>query len=115
MDDSRISLTGIRATGRHGANPGERLEAQDFVVDLDVVVSVREDAIDATADYAALADAARATVAGTSFELLETLADAIARSVFGFERVMRVTAVVHKPAAAAALGLDDVSAEAIVG
>jgi len=34
---SRITVAGIRAEGRHGANPGERDSAQPFVVDLDVV------------------------------------------------------------------------------
>src|SRR5437773_10719163 len=115
MNDSRVTITGIRAGGRHGANPGERLESQEFVVDLDVLVAVREDSLDATADYAALTDAARDAVASNSFELLETLADAVARAVFQYEGVMRVTAAVHKPGAAAALGVDDVVAEAMVG
>lgn len=115
MNDSRIYLNGIRASGRHGANPGERLEAQEFVVDLDVLVTVRDDSLDATVDYAALADAARGAVASNSFELLETLADAVARAVFQYEGVLRVTAAVHKPGAAAALGVDDVAAEAMVG
>jgi dihydroneopterin aldolase len=115
MNDSRIYLNGIRASGRHGADPGERLEAQEFMVDLDVLVTVRDDSLDATVDYAALADGARDAVSSNSFELLETLADAVARAVFQYEGVLRVTAVVHKPGAAAALGVDDVAAEAMVG
>jgi len=109
-----IRLSGIRAQGRHGANPGERLEAQGFVVDLEVTVEVRDDSLDATADYAVLADAARQTVEQRSFELLESLADAVARAVFQYEPVRQVVAVVHKPGAAQALGLDDVSADAVV-
>ena len=115
MNDSRIYLTGIRAEGRHGADPGERLEAQEFVVDVDVTVSVGSDSLDATTDYAALVDSVRDTVSTTSFELLETVADAVARAVYGFEGVVRVAVVVHKPGAAAKLGVDDVAAEAIVG
>ena len=115
MASFRVSLRGIRAEGRHGANPGERLASQAFVVDLDVVVDVEEDALDATADYRALVDAARDAVAGNSFELLETLADAVARAVYASEPVRRVVAVVHKPAAAGSIGIEDVAAEAIVG
>jgi 7,8-dihydroneopterin aldolase/epimerase/oxygenase len=111
----RITLKGIQAEGRHGANPGERRTLQAFVVDLDVVVDVDEDALDATADYRALTDAARQTVAQGSFELLETLADAVARAVYAHGPVRRVVAVVHKPGAAASMGIDDVSVEAIVG
>ncbi len=114
MADSRIVITGVRATGRHGADPGEKLEAQGFVVDLDIVVELSEDSLDATADYGALADAARQVVEASSFDLLETLADAVARAVFAFEPVRSVTAVVHKPSAARALGVDDVSADAVI-
>ena len=41
MVTSRLFLTGIAASGRHGANPGEKDRAQDFVVDLDVEVAER--------------------------------------------------------------------------
>ena len=112
---SRITLTGIVAEGRHGANPEERIEPQEFLVDVDVVVDVDTDSLDHTLDYRAAADTARDVMAGTSFELLESLADAVARAVYSFEPVVRVTVVVHKPGAAESLGLDDVSAEAIVG
>jgi dihydroneopterin aldolase len=107
-------LTGIRAAGRHGASPGERLESQEFVVDLDVLVTVAEDSLDATVDYRVLADTARQMVAGASFELLESLADAVARAVFQFSPVARATVVVHKPRAAQSAGADDVSAEATI-
>ena len=115
MDESLIHMGGIRASGRHGANPGERLQPQDFVVDLDVLVSVQADSLDSTVDYSTMAEAARRAVAETSFELLETLADAVARAVFQYEGVRRVTAVVHKPGAATLLDVEDVAAEAIVG
>ena len=36
MTTSRIFLSGIRAAGRHGANPGEKDRPQEFVVDLDI-------------------------------------------------------------------------------
>ena len=112
---SSITLTGIVAEGRHGANPGERGESQEFLVDLDVVLTVDADDLDKTLDYRAAADVARDVVAGTSFVLLESLAHAVARAIYAFEPVVSVTAVVHKPGAADELGLDDVSAEAIVG
>lgn len=114
MITSRLILTGIRAAGRHGASPGERGWAQEFLVDLEVTVEVGEDSLDATADYGALVEAARRTVEGTSFELLETLADAVARSVLEFPGVTQVVATVHKPGAARTLGVEDVAAEAAV-
>jgi len=112
---SRVLLTGIAAMGRHGANPGERDEPQDFVVDLDVTVEVSGDDLDRTIDYRALADLARDTVAETSFVLLESLAAAVASAVGNVPQVTSATARVHKPGAAEHMGLDDVAAEATVG
>ena len=114
MATARIMLSGIRASGRHGANPGEQLEPQEFVVDLDLSVEVHGDDIDATTDYRAIADEARAAIENNSFQLLESLAEAVARAVYGLEGVFRVVAIVHKPGAAASLGIDDVSCEAVI-
>ena len=114
MATARIMLSGIRASGRHGANPGEQLEPQEFVVDLDLSVEVHGDDIEATTDYRAIADEARAAIENNSFQLLETLAEAVARAVYGLEGVFRVVAIVHKPGAAASLGIDDVSCEAVI-
>src|SRR5437763_2168206 len=107
-------MDGISCQGRHGANPGEQLEFQDFVVDLEVLVEVGGDTLDRTLDYRVIADAVRDTVAGPSRVLLESLADAVARAVFEFEPVREVLAVVHKPGAAESMGVDDVSADALI-
>ena len=114
MATARIMLSGIRASGRHGANPGEQLEPQEFVVDLDLSVEVHGDDIDATTDYRAIADEAQHAIENNSFQLLETLAEEVARTVYGLEGVFRVVATVHKPGAAASLGVDDVSCEAVI-
>ena len=115
MPSSRIVVAGIRALGRHGANQGERLEPQEFVVDVDVTIDdVAEDSLDSTVDYRVLADEARKAVEQTSFELLESLAEAVARAVYQFSGVERATVVVHKPGAARSIGAEDVSAEATI-
>lgn len=109
---TRLFLTGIETAGRHGANPGEKDAPQPFVVDLDVEVAPATDALDATADYRALIRTAREVVAGTSFDLLESLAAAVARAVAAHPGVLRATAVVHKPAAARSSGVQGVAAAA---
>ena len=111
MTAERIAISGIETEGRHGANPGERQEAQPFVVDLDVLVDVDRDELDATVDYRALADLARSTVASTSFELLESVAAAVAQAIFDLSAVLEVTATVHKPRAAESMGVEDVAVE----
>jgi dihydroneopterin aldolase len=107
---TRLFLTGIGARGRHGANPGEKDEPQALVVDLDVEVEVGGDALAQTADYRELIRAARETVEETSFDLLESVAEAVARAVAAREGVVRATAIVHKPAAARSNDVQGVAA-----
>jgi dihydroneopterin aldolase len=111
---SRLFLTGIAASGRHGASPGEKDRLQDFVVDLDVEVEVSSDDIEATADYRRLVQTARDIVAGESLDLLESLADAVAQAVSGLPMVVRATAIVHKPAAARSSEIQGIAAAATV-
>ena len=112
MSPARLFLSGIRAEGRHGARPGEKDEPQPFVVDLDLEIDVGDDSIEGTADYRGITDAVREVVEHGSFDLIETMADAIARRVASAPRVISVTAVVHKPNAAGRLGIDGVAAAA---
>jgi dihydroneopterin aldolase len=109
-----ISIDGIKAPGRHGANPGEQLAVQEFVVDVEVWVAVEADALEGTLDYRTVVDTVRRTVETSSFELLEALTEAVATDLIELEPALRVTAVVHKPAAAASMGVADVSAEVTV-
>lgn len=111
---SRLFLTGITCSGRHGANPGEKDEPQDFVVDLDVEVEAGGDELEQTADYRAVIRTARATVEGESFDLLEMLANAVANAVLELDGVVKVAAVVHKPAAARSNDVQGVAAGATV-
>ena len=112
MSASRLFLSGIRASGHHGARPGEKDESQEIVVDLDLEVEVAEDAIDATADYRGVTEIVRAVVRERSFDLIEVMAQAIADEVLALNHVRSVTALVHKPNAARRLEIDGVTAAA---
>jgi dihydroneopterin aldolase len=112
VSTSRLFLTGIRTSGHHGANPGEKDQAQDFVVDLDVEVDVTADRIGGTSDYRQLIQTARDTVERERFDLLESIADAVAEAVAARPGVVRATAVVHKPAAARSNDVEGVAAAA---
>lgn len=109
---SRLFLTGIRVDGHHGARPREKDDPQPFVVDLDLEVQVAEDAIEATADYRGITDSVRAVVQERSFDLIESMARAIADEVLAMPHVTKVTALVHKPNAARRLEIDGVTAAA---
>jgi len=110
MTRTRLFLSGIEATGRHGARPGEKDTPQAFVIDLDLDVNVGEDRIDGTADYRDVTERVRGIVEDGSFDLIESMADAVARECLTFERVLRATVVIHKPNAASRLGVQGVAA-----
>ena len=112
MSRARLFLSGIRAEGRHGARTGEKDEPQPFVVDLDLEVEGPDDSIEATADYREITDAVREVIELQSFDLIETMAGAIARRIASIHHVATATAVVHKPNAAGRLGIDGVAAAA---
>ena len=109
---ARLFLSGIRAEGRHGARPGEKDAPQPFVVDLDLEVQVVDDVIEATADYRGVSETVRAIVTDRSFDLIEVMAAEIAAAVRAMPNVVKATAVVHKPNAAARLDIDGVAAAA---
>lgn len=108
-----IVLRGLTVFGRHGVFDHERRDGQDFVVDL--VLSVPLDAAAASDDvadtvhYGELADAVAAVVAGEPVNLIETLADRVARVVLGDERIAAVEVTIHKPHAPIEARFSDVS------
>src|SRR3712207_5695455 len=79
----RISLRGIAAQGHHGVFGFEREQGQRFVVDVVCNVDLRQaaatDDLQATVDYGALAQAVVADIEGSPLNLIEALADRIAR------------------------------------
>ncbi len=110
-----LSVRGVKASGRHGANRGERDEPQEFRLDLEADVEVHGDALEKTVDYRTLADAARRTVETTSFVLLESLAQAVADRLCDAPGVEFARVTVHKPAAARSMNVDDVAATGTSG
>jgi dihydroneopterin aldolase len=107
-----IELRGIVARGSLGATVGERATPQEVSIDLDVDVDPSEDELAGTVDYRVIASRARAVVEEGSYTLLETLAGTIAEAVRELEGVRGVRATVHKPGAAAGMGVLDVAARA---
>lgn len=102
----RLSLLGMRFLGRHGVLPEEKVTAQPFEVDLilhaDLAGAAARDDLAATVDYAALFDVVRAIVEGTSRDLIEALAGAIATAALAAtppEIVEGVEVRVRKPEA----------------
>lgn len=108
-----IRLTGLRAEGRHGVLEQERRDGQVFVVDVAVRLPLAEaaaaDDLARTVHYGHLAEAVVAAVESDPVDLIETVAERVARVALGFPAVREVVVTVHKPDAPITAPFDDVS------
>ena len=109
----RISLTGIRAVGHHGVFDFERQQGQQFIVDvsctLDLSAAASADDLEQSIDYGALAQAVTADIERDPLNLIEALADRIARTCLRYEAVQCVEVTVHKPQAPLPVDVADVA------
>ncbi|NDU76350.1 dihydroneopterin aldolase [Actinomadura sp. DSM 109109] len=99
----RIELRGLRARGHHGCLPAERELGQEFVVDavlgLDTRPAAEGDDLSRTVDYGTLAGRLVAVVEGEPLNLIETLADRLAKTCLEERMVSEVEITVRKPSA----------------
>jgi len=109
----RISLTGLRVHGKHGVFDFERAAGQDFVVDVELELSLAaaasSDELADTVHYGELAEGLAAVVAGDPVNLLETLAQRLVAVCLSDPRVEAATVTVHKPQAPIPLTFADVA------
>lgn len=100
MDE--ITISGIRAYGRHGAYAGEKGQPQAFDValklDVDLALASGSDRLADTIDYAQIHRRVVEIVQQRSFDLLERLGAAILEVAFADERVVAAEVRIGKPA-----------------
>ncbi|MBB5433178.1 dihydroneopterin aldolase [Nocardiopsis composta] len=109
----RIALRGLRAYGYHGVFAEERREGQyftvDAVLDVDTAPAAASDDVADTVHYGELASKLVEVVTGEPVNLLETLAERLARVCLAGRGVRRAQVTVHKPEAPIPHEFDDVS------
>ena len=109
----KISLTGVSGTGYHGVFEQEKREGQIFRVDVEVTTdfsaAVKSDDVRDTVNYAELANIAHSAITGEPFDLIEKLADLIARECLDIAGVTSATVTVHKPHAPIEVPFENVS------
>jgi FolB domain-containing protein len=97
-----ISIQGIRAWGRHGADAGEQDVPQPLEIGLDLSAAVgrsrTSDELADTIDYAALHARVVTIVETRRYRLLERLGEAILEAVMHDERVAMASVTIAKPA-----------------
>ena len=108
-----IAVRGIAARGFHGVFAQEKRDGQRFVADvayrLDTRPAARGDDLAASVSYADVAATVHAELTGPSRDLIETLAEDVARAVLGYRGVAEARVTVHKPEAPVGVPFDDVA------
>jgi dihydroneopterin aldolase len=102
ISGDEVFVEGLECYGYHGVHPEERRLGQRFSVDVTVETSLRDagaaDDVEQTISYSAVAKRARAIVEGPPRNLIETVAEEIARTLLAeFPRVEAVTVTLRKP------------------
>ena len=114
LDDERVTIRGVTLFGRHGVRAEEREHGQLFTVDVELQLTrpSPDDDLDATVDYTDVIERVRTLNDGTSYQLIESFARAVAREVL--ERYPMVQAVhvrIGKQLKKLGIGLDGVAAD----
>jgi dihydroneopterin aldolase len=96
-----ITLSGIRAFGRHGADAGEKDVPQPFDVDvsleIDLTAARASDALADTLDYSMLHATIVRIVRERSYDLIERLGADVLAAILSDARVERATVRIAKP------------------
>jgi len=99
----KISLSGLKGFGYHGVLEHEKTNGQEFiihiVIDTDFANAVASDNVADTVNYAEVAQIAVNAITDTRFDLIESLADFVARKVRALPGVSGVEVTVEKPSA----------------
>ena len=114
-----LTLQGMSFSACHGVHPEEKRRAQPFLVDvtLDLRGMPEDDRLQATVDYGQVYRWVQEVVEGPPVDLIETLAERIARRIADQAGAMleRVRVTVHKPAAPLPGPAGDVAAQVELG
>jgi dihydroneopterin aldolase len=93
-----VELASLEVPGRHGVEPEEREREQPFLYDVELELpEPQADRIEATVDYREVVAVVREVSGGRQYQLLETLAGAVADALLDRFPVERARARVRKP------------------
>lgn len=107
LSDDCVEVRGLQVMARVGVLPHEKAEPRRVVLDLDLWMGDLRAAGDSdqladTVDYAALCESVRVACAERHYQLIEAVAERVARVCLADPRIARVRVRVAKPGAVAA-------------
>ena len=100
----KIIVKGLKLFAYHGVNPEEKVDGQNFVLDvtaeLDTKKAQYSDNVDDTVSYAKIIKTVRAVFTEKSYDLIEAAANRVGIAVMQtYPEISRVTVLLMKPEA----------------
>ena len=96
--DGLLELAGLEIRGQHGVEDSEREQEQPFVYDLELELEEpANDRIEDTVDYREVVELVRAVSESRQFQLLESIAAAVAEALLERFPLERARVRVRKP------------------
>ena len=100
----KIIIKGLKLFAYHGVNPEEKVDGQNFVLDitasLNADIAKASDNVDDTVSYAKIIKTARAVFTERSYDLIEVAANKVGVELMKqYPRLQQVTVLLMKPEA----------------
>ena len=100
----KIIIKGLKLFAYHGVNPEEKIDGQNFVLDITAELDTKKaqysDNVDDTVSYAKIIKTVRAVFTEKSYDLIEAAANRVGVAVMQtYPEISRVTVLLMKPEA----------------
>ena len=100
----KIIIKGLKLFAYHGVNPEEKVDGQNFVLDITATLNAdsakKSDNVDDTVSYAKIIKTARAAFTERSYDLIEVAANKVGMAIMqNFPKLDSVTVLLMKPEA----------------
>ena len=100
----KIIVKGLKLFAYHGVNPEEKVDGQNFVLDITAELDTKKaqysDNVDDTVSYAKIIKTVRAVFTEKSYDLIEAAANRVGIAVMqSYPEISRVTVLLMKPEA----------------
>lgn len=96
-----VFIQGLAVRGRHGVEPHERTDEQDFIVDIeatcDATKAAASDNLDDAVNYVVFEEIVNRIVGSHSYYLIEKLAETIATELLNEKRIQKIRITIRKP------------------
>ncbi len=112
----KIIIKGLKLFAYHGVNPEEKVDGQNFILDITVELDAKKaknsDDVDNTVSYAKIIKTVTAVFTAQSYNLIETAANVVGTEIMKtYPMLEKVTVLLKKPEAPIKAEFDYVAVE----